>query len=331
MTGPVVAMAPGRVNLIGDHTDYAGGLALPMAIDLSTVASFTPGGDVLTVSSSATAERLRLDPATSHAPGSFGALLAGLLALLGDRTGLLEVSTTLPLGAGLSSSASLLVACALALGSPLRRMDLAVQCQEAELLGGQEVGLLDQMAIIGGLDGHGVLIDFSTLRTTPVAVPDDLEVVIIHSGEDRSLADGAYATRRAEVAAAEAALGPLRSSDHEAIASLADPVIARRARHVRDECARVEQFASALGTDPEAAGRLMVESHRSLADLFEVSTPRIDALVGSVCALPGVLGARMTGGGFGGCVVALARPGAIDLTAYPAAWSVRASEGARLC
>ena len=211
MTRAVTAVAPGRVNLIGDHTDYAGGTALPMAIDLGTTVTYTAGGERLEIRSATTGDRTILRAGDDHKPGSFAAMVAGLLAVLGPRAGLLEVDSTLPLGAGLSSSASLLVAGAMALGAPQQDLELALLCQEAERQAGQDVGLLDQMAIIAGRAGHAVLIDFAELTSTPLPLPDDLQVVIVHSGQDRSLASGAYAERRAEVAAAEA-LGPPRSS-----------------------------------------------------------------------------------------------------------------------
>ena len=330
MTSPVVAVAPGRVNLIGDHTDYAGGLALPMAIDLATTATFRPGPAPLRLRSRTTGDDVLVGPVGAQAPGSLAAMGAGLRDVLGVTTGLLEISSSLPIGAGLSSSASLLIAGALALGAPERGTPLALLCQEAERLAGQDVGLLDQLAIIHGQRGHAVLVDFSTLRTSPVMIPEDVDIVIVHSGEHRSLATGAYRDRRAEVTAAELVLGSIPHADAEAIAMLDDPVLERRARHIHTECRRVTRFVEILGTDPAEAGRLMLESHRSLAECFEVSTPRLDALVAELALRPGVLGARMTGGGFGGCVVALTAPGAIDPQTFASAWRVTASEGARL-
>ena len=330
MNDSVVAVAPGRVNLIGDHTDYAGGRALPMAIDLTTTVSFTPGGELLLLRSTTTGDELVLDPATEHQPGSFGAMEAGLLSILGHRMGRLEVSSTLPIGAGLSSSASLLVASAMALGAIERDLDLALLCQEAERRAGQDVGLLDQIAIIDGRSDHGVLIDFSNLSTTPVRIPDDVDIVIIHSGENRSLAAGAYATRRAEVAAVEALIGSIPLASPEAIAEIEDPLLARRAKHVWSETRRVGQVADSLSVDPVHAGRLMLESHRSLSEDFEVSTPVIDAMVTEISAHDGVFGVRMTGGGFGGCLVALTRPGALVGLIRTPTWTVQPTGGARI-
>lgn len=330
MTHPVTAVAPGRVNLIGDHTDYAAGKAFPMAIDLATTATFTPGGDELRIRSSTTGADLVLSATAPGQAGSFEAMVSGLLQVLGPRVGLLEVSSTLPVGAGLSSSAALLIAGALALGATERHLDLARLCQEAERIAGQDVGLLDQIAIIEGRAGNAVLIDFADLSTTPVALPSGLEVIIVHSGQDRLLASGSYGDRRREVAAAEDLVGPLPLADEADIDHLEDPLLRRRARHVWSESARVDAFVEAIATDPREAGRLMVESHRSLAELFEVSTPRVDALVDEVVRRPGVLGARMTGGGFGGCVVAIAESGALDPATFDRAWRVEAATGARV-
>jgi galactokinase len=158
----------------------------------------------------------------------------------------------------------------------------------------------------------------------PVPFPEDVEVVVVHSGETRRLAGSAYAARRRECEAAEAQIGPLRRASQKAVETIDDPVIRARARHVVSENARVAAFAAALAAgDPTAAGRLMVASHRSLAEDFEVSTDALDRLVDGLISRPGVWGARLTGAGFGGCVVALARPGAVD-----SGWPVRPAGGA---
>jgi galactokinase len=215
------------------------------------------------------------------------------------------VSTTLPIGAGLSSSAALEVAVALALGFDGVEVDLALACQRAEhLASGVPCGVMDQLASAAGVAGHALLIDCGSLKTRPVPVPADVEIVVVHSGERRALAGSAYARRRAELEAG-------------------DP---RRRRHVATENERVLAFAAALDRgDLTGAGRLMVESHASLRDDFEVSTAALDALVARLCALPGVHGARLTGAGFGGCVVALADPGALH-----EGWRVVPSAGARV-
>ena len=193
------------------------------------------------------------------------------------------------------------------------------------------------------MDGHALLIDCHTLEVDPVGVPDDVEVRVIHSGQERELASSAYAERIASVRAAEEVVGPLRLisdvGDLGPLASMADGLLTRRARHVVTECARVTRLAAALEADARVRravealragdlaemGRAMIDSHRSLREDFEVSTPVLDALVDRLTATPGVYGARLTGAGFGGCVVALAEPGALR-----DGWAVRASAGARI-
>jgi galactokinase len=174
---------------------------------------------------------------------------------------------------------------------------------------------MDQLAATSGRAGHALLLDFTTLAVDPVPLPDpsEVEVVAVHSGRARRLAGSAYAERRAQVEAAEAIVGPLRDASSVAVAQVDDELLRRRARHVVTENERVHACAAALRAgDLDAAGALMVESHASLRDDFEVSTPALDALVEHLVATPGVFGARLTGAGFGGCAVALARPGAVS-------------------
>jgi galactokinase len=187
-------------------------------------------------------------------------------------------------------------------------------------------GIMDQLTAVAGVEGHALLIDCSTLAVTPVPLPDGVDVVVVDSGQRRALVGSAYAERAAQCAAAEAVVGPLRTATMEAVARVADGVVRRRAAHVVTENARVAAFAAALQAgDVAAAGRLMTASHASLRDHFEVSAPVVDALVARLAEMPGVLGARMTGGGFGGCVVALVRPGALD-----EGWLVRPVDGAEV-
>ena len=224
-----------------------------------------------------------------------------------------RVGTTIPLGAGLSSSTALVVAVALAVGFEGSPRDLALACQRAEIAAtGVTGGVMDQLASAAGVPGHALLIDCATLEITTVVMPEGVDVVVVHSGQRRALAATAYVQRRAECDAAAALIGPLREADIGAAQAIADPVVRRRARHVVTENARVLAMASALTEgDGVAAGALMGESHASLAVDFEVSTPALDALAGRLAATPGVHGARLTGAGFGGCVVALAEPDAV--------------------
>jgi galactokinase len=302
------------VNLIGDHTDYTGGLVLPMAIDRwTTVAGTRTGGAVHLVSDDG-------DPT---------AYVEAVAAELGDAALGIDgvITSTVPIGAGLSSSAALEVATALALGFRGSPLELARLCQRAEHRAtGVPTGIMDQLAAAAGVAGHALLIDCSTLAMTPVPVPGDVEIVVVDSGRRRALVGAAYADRAAQCAAAEAVVGPLRRATRADVDRIDDAVVRRRARHVVSENARVLAFAAATARgDVEEAGRLMQASHASLRDDFEVSTPELDAVVARLAGRPGVLGARLTGAGFGGCVVALTRPGALQ-----EGWVVHAVAGARV-
>lgn len=323
----VSVWAPGRVNLIGEHTDYTGGLAFPMAIQLGIELTGSVGGDRLRLRSD-----LGLPPLDRPVP------ITDLAAIEDDwqiavaaarRTAPMrgldaELRSTLPAAAGLSSSAATEAAIALALGAPAASVETARLCQLAEHDAGTPCGLLDQLAVVCGRAGHGMVIDFRSGDLRHVPICDAASFVVVPSGQARNLRDSAYHQRVAECrAAAElidlrvAALGDLDAVD--------DPTLRRRARHVITENRRVPEFADALCSgDLRVAGELMVESHRSLRDDFEVSTPVLDALVEELTALPGVLGARLTGAGFGGCVVALTEAG----VRLDRGWVVEPSAGA---
>jgi galactokinase len=331
--GTVTAVAPGRVNLIGDHTDHTGGLALPMAIDRATTVTGVPGGARVELVSADEPEpavvALDVDDPAAAEP-AWARYVAGVVAELRPERGFTgRVATTLPLGAGLSSSAALEVAVALALGATGGPVAVAELAQRAEQrASGVPCGIMDQLAAVAGVAGHALLLDCHTLAVTPIPVPDGVEVVVVDSGQSRRLAASAYGRRRSECEQAEATVGPLRrlegAAGLAALDAIPDPLLRRRARHVVTENGRVRAFAAALAdADLDTAGRLMRESHASLRDDFEVSTPVVDALVQRLCATPGVHGARITGGGFGGCVVALAQPGAVG-----DGWVVRPAGGA---
>ena len=327
------AYAPGRVNLMGDHTDYTGGLVLPMAIDRGTTVegTMTARDDVLLSSAEepddADVPLTVSDPASIEPP--WARYVAGVVSVLRPMRGFVgSVHTTLPIGAGLSSSAALEVAIALALGFDGSPRELARACQEAEqIASGVPCGLMDQLAAAEGVAGHALLIDCSTLTVEPVALPAGVEVVVAHSGVRRALVASAYARRRAQCEAAEQTLGvPLREATPADVARLDDVLLRRRARHVVSENQRVRAVAEAFaGADLTTIGEAMTASHASLRDDFEVSTPELDALVARLARTPGVIGARLTGAGFGGCAVALVHAGAAV-----EGWRVRAADGARV-
>lgn len=309
--GAVTAVAPGRVNLMGDHTDYTGGLVLPMALDLATTVTGGRGGDVVRLRSDSEPEpaivpvAITAEEVASLEP-AWARYVAAVLVETGLRVGFDgAVSTTVPVGAGLSSSAALEAAVALALGADDRgeadRPELAETLRRAEqLASGVPCGVMDQLVSLCGVDGHALLIDCFTLETATVPIPEAIEVVVVDSGVRRRLAEVPYAERRDELVRA--------ASDP----STSDPVLRRRARHLATENQRVRDLARALTTgDVGAVGALLAESHRSLRDDAEVSTPAVDAVVERLSASPGVLGARLTGGGWGGCVVALCERGAL--------------------
>jgi len=336
----VIARAPGRVNLIGDHTDYNEGVALPMAIDLVTTVTFTEdGSDRIVISTALDPRPAEFPLDVSFDPDELAAITPGWAAFAAAVAsqarphvgGVVGVRSSVPVGAGLSSSASYSVALAMAFGVEAPPAIFARLCQRAEAAVGIDVGLMDPMVVAGAEAGHAMLIDFSDLRFEQVRVPGDAEVVVIHSGQHRQLVGTPYGARRAECSAAAHQLGfPLGQAEEADVPGIMDPVLRRRTRHVVTECRRVHAFAEALGRDDlGAAGTIMAESHRSLVDDFESSTPEIDELIDRLVSTAGVHGARITGGGFGGCVVALTEPGALDPRRWPGrAWRVTAAAGA---
>ncbi|MBU6201084.1 MAG: galactokinase [Acidobacteria bacterium] len=312
----VVVRAPGRVNLIGDHTDYTGGLVLPMAIDRWTVIECAPRPGRIELASTdepaPASVPLPVDVEPSSIEPRWARYVAAMARELHATTGIEgSVSTTIPIGSGLSSSAALLVATALALGADPEPVALAMAARRAEHAAtGVPTGIMDQLCIASANAGHATLIDCHSLEVRHLPVPDGVSVVVRFVAP-RTLEGSAYADRVAECARAEAEIGPLRLATPADVASISDPLVRRRARHVVTENARVRAFAEAMAGGRFAeAGDLMVEGHRSLADDFDTSTRAMDGAVESLSSLPGVFGARMTGGGFGGCVVALCEAGA---------------------
>lgn len=328
----VLARAPGRVNLIGDHTDHTGGLAMPMAIDRETVVEIDLGTSWVELISESEDEPAIVffddprEPSTIRP--EWARYVAGVVEVLRPPDGGRGfVRSNLPIGAGLSSSASLEVAVALALGFRGSPLDLALLCQRAEqVASGVPCGILDQLTCAAGVEGHALLLDCHDLQVTPIALPEEVEIVVVDSGTRRQLATSFYGVRRAQCEEAETLIGPLRSATLETVSGIATDDLRRRARHVVTENERVRCFAEALrAADIAEAGRLMVESHVSLRDDFDVSTRILDDMVDHLMEQPGVRGARLTGAGFGGCVVAMVDRGT---TLDVEAWRVRPSAGA---
>ena len=324
-----VAFAPGRVNLIGDHTDYNEGFVLPMAIERGVAVAFRERSDRL-VRAHAVAfgetREIALDGIAPPEKPDWASYIAGVawsLERSGRRlTGLeLVVAADLPIGAGLSSSAALEIATASAFthaaGLAWEPVAIAKLCRAAENdFVGVSCGVMDQFAAAASVEGCALLLDCRSLEAAPVPIPKQASVVLMDTGARRSLVGSAYNDR---IAACRAALAALRAVDPSVRAlrdvSLSmlefargqlDPVLFRRASHVVAEIQRPVAMAAALRCEDLAvAGRLMDESHASLRELYEVSSPELDLVCRLARAHPACFGARMTGAGFGGCAVAL--------------------------
>ncbi len=315
------SFAPGRVNLIGEHTDYTGGLVLPMALDMGITIEGEIGGDRLTLRSvqfdESFTRTLPIGADDDSLPEWAGYLTAAarFLHLAEGFSG--TITSSLPKGGtGLSSSAALLVSAMLAFGALDedtldRRKQIARDVHEVELdATGLRNGLMDQLASIASIEGHATLINCGTLDIRPVKIPDSMDVLVFHSGQPRMLADSEYNARSDSAKQIQSLLGPLLDATLDDVATLADPMLQKRARHIVTENARVMQMIDAFAADdPEQCGAILNEGHRSLAEDYEVSTPIVDAIQQQVNNTPGVFGARMVGGGFGGSLVALAEPG----------------------
>ncbi len=364
-----VVHAPGRVNLIGEHTDYNEGFVLPVAIDLGISVALVPtDDDRVELTLAATGETGVFDVrGVGQRRGSWLDYVAGMAWALGESgeagtgptgfRGLL--ASDLPQGAGLSSSAAIEVVAAWALSrgdrpplDPMRLVHVVQRSENGYI--GLNNGIMDQFASIFGEPGRALLLDCRSLEHRSVRLPlDEVALVACHSGSPRRLEASAYNERRSQCEAAVAAIAAVEPgvtalrdvtpSMLDRVRDRLDPVAARRAEHIVAENQRVLDAVAAFEAgDLDTVGRLFYASHASLRDLYEVSSPELDALVDIARATPGVIGARLTGAGFGGCTINLVRRDAVDtlreavLRDYPArtglvprVFPVEASAGAR--
>ena len=361
---PRIVRAPGRVNLIGEYTDFNDGFVLPVAIDLEVRIAYRPRSDHrVRIMLAASGERRQFDLDRIGPPnGDWIDYVVGTAREMA-RAGLLVhgfdgvIASSLPPGSGLSSSAALELASAWALSGVAAPttdpMTLARIAQRAENeYVGVKCGLMDQFASASGVAGAAVLLDCRSLEHRSVALPSSVVLVVAHTGQPRALGTSEYNERRAEceravalLATREPGVRSLRDVDRpmlERHASALDEVALRRAIHVVEENARVLATEAALVSgDLGSLGRLFAASHASLRDAFEVSSPELDTMVDIAVDVPGVVASRMTGAGFGGCTVSLVMPAAVDelreriTRVYPErtgrtpqVWVVQAANGA---
>ena len=329
--------APGRVNLIGEHTDYNDGFVLPMAIRrYIVIAAGANSGRQVTLHSVTTGETATFSvrPKVERGEPGWSNYVRGVIAgfqKLGKKVAGFDaiIESTLPFGGGLASSAALEVATATLLeamaGPALDPLEKALLCQQAEHeFAGVPCGIMDQFTSILAQEDHALLLDCRSRTTTSVAMTDPaVTVLIINTNVRHKLAESEYAKRRSQCEAAARVLkvAALRDATPEALEAARrqmEPVVFRRARHVISENQRTLQAAQAIqASDWDAVGRLMYDSHRSLREDYEVSCPELDTVVDiaqGIGAAGGVIGCRMTGGGFGGCAVSLVRTDAVQRT-----------------
>jgi galactokinase len=356
-----IASAPARVNLIGEHTDYNGGEVLPIAIDHRTYVAVSARRDrnVSRVASSTHEGTGSFDAREPARSGQWWDYVAGVvreLSAKGARVPQLDIAVTsdVPAGAGLSSSAAIAVATALAIGDLL---ELGMSAQNAAEVAwraetgfvGVPCGIMDQFASALARDGSALHVWCDTMRTEHVRC--DEHVLIFDTGVSRGLRQSAFATRRDECARALAAIQRRRPDvtqlAHATMADVResglDGVLRKRATHVVEENARVKQAVAALAETGTIPGELLLASHASLRDLYECSSPELDWFVEHALAFPGVRGARLTGAGWGGCAIATGDVDALSAAAAPLAaayaqqfphsartWLVRPAGGARI-
>lgn len=312
----VAAAAHGRVNLIGEHTDYCGGYVMPTLISQRLIVQISPRDDnrIHGLSSEFGSAEAASDDIT---PGSWLAFIKGAMALMNEKgaqlTGLnVATTSTIPAGAGVSSSAAFEIALLRALSDmtalPLSPEEMAVMGQriEHEFIG-TKCGIMDQMAVAMAEIGQALFLDCKTLDTEIVTIDESCCIAVIHSGSSRKLSSSLYNERLAETIKAARQMGhdSLRDASFDDLTRLSDEILIKRSRHVISENDRVKTAKAALKAgDMMALGLTMVESHVSLRDDYEVSSDELDQLVSEAIS-QGAYGARLTGAGFGGCIVAL--------------------------
>lgn len=324
----ITVRAPGRVNLIGEHVDYNDGFVLPMALSLQTVLRLRPrDDDKVRVFAAGLNQQAEFSLTHIFKQNSWIDYMAGVAQQLQQRGFTLRgfegvIDSSVPMASGLSSSAALEVATALAFlnlaGAELPRAEVAQLCQRAEnLFLGVNCGIMDQMAVAACHEDHALLLDCRSLemRQVPFHLKDYC-IVVTDSAAPRELADSAYNERRAqceeglailqEFVPGARSLRDISEAQLNEYAANLPPVVVNRVRHVVEEIARTQFAVAALErSDLEVFGIAMNASHRSLADLYQVSSPELDWLTSWAQSQPGVLGSRLTGAGFGGCTVTL--------------------------
>jgi galactokinase len=331
-----VAVAPGRVNLIGEHTDYNDGFVLPMAVERGVAAAFGPRGDRTLRAYAAAFNETReasIDALTPRTVDGWMAYVGGVVWALRESgapvRGLdLGVTSDLPIGAGLSSSAAIETAVARAMsavaGAPWRAPEMARagQCAENEFVGVAS-GIMDQFASAASVKGHALLLDCRSLETRLVPISPSAAIVVMDTGVRRSLRSSEYNERQSAceqavkiirtIAPGVRALRDVDTPLLERARASMPALVYRRAKHVVAEIPRPLAMAHALeGGDLRTAGQLMNDSHASLRDLYEVSSPELDVMTAEARSHRGCFGARLTGAGFGGCAVALVAADDVD-------------------
>jgi galactokinase len=305
-----VVRAPGRVNLIGEHTDYNDGFVLPLAIDRHTIVESDPRDDrVVTVDATDLRQSDEFSLETIDRTRSWRDYVRGIVQLVGPTTGAdVRITSDIPRGAGLSSSASLLVAAGRAFDPELPGEQLALLAQRAENeFVGVRTGIMDQFVVALARAGHALLLDCRDLSYRQIPIPDGVTIVVCDSRLERRLASSAYNERRAacEEAARRLGVRALRDATLDQVDTL-PPELRKRARHVVSENARTVAAATELEAgNLRAVGELMNDSHRSMRDDFEIVPPQLDELAAAARSVDGCYGSRLTGAGFGGCTVSL--------------------------